>query len=88
VAVPWLFIPLIGFIFPLVDALTSFIPYLLIACPFLGVGITAGVMSDAMRPLQGSELTIAIAALIVNVLLAAILLILAQRQRHRLGELE
>jgi hypothetical protein len=88
VAVPWFFIPLIGFVFPLVDTLASFVPYLLIACPFLGVGLMSGVMNDDMLLGQESERALAITATIVNVLLAAILLVLAQLQRHRLGELE
>ena len=88
VAVPWLFVPLLSFVFALVDVLEGITPYLSIACPFVGVGMTAGMMSDAMLTSPVSEYAFPISATVVNGLLATILLVLAQRQRHRLGELE
>lgn len=88
IAVPWFFIPLFSFVFSLVGALEDFVPYFLVACPFFGVGLTFFAMSETVIEFRGIKLPFAIAATIVNTLLAVILLIVARRQRKRLDESE
>jgi len=86
VGIPWLFLPMFGFVLAISDLLRWLMPYFLSLSPIFGTIVFAGIVFENSTGAGTLQLESVWFALVVNVLLACGMLFAAHRARRNLLE--